>query len=200
MKKFAFTLAEVLITLGIIGIVAAMTIPTLMNSNNEAQTRTGVKEAYAILSQAMTMAASDNGGTIKGLCADWNNICFKNLIKPALNYTKECDNTPVTDGCWATVKNYDNSAYNTNGYPAIMLKNGMLVLFRFHTQNCTFVDATSTNYKCGWVMVDINGLKNPNVIGKDTFYFHAQDGKFLPAGIDGDTGNFLNCTGSETGA
>ena len=56
MKKFnAFTLAEVLITLGIIGVVAAMTMPTLMNSTNGAQYKTAYKKALSVLSQAVVL-------------------------------------------------------------------------------------------------------------------------------------------------
>ena len=61
MKKTAFTLAEVLITLGIIGIVAAMTIPTLIQKNFEKQTVAKLRETQSILSQAMRMAEDEYG-------------------------------------------------------------------------------------------------------------------------------------------
>ena len=50
-----FTLAEVLITLGIIGVVAAMTMPTLINSTQGAQYRTAFKKSLTVLSQAVVM-------------------------------------------------------------------------------------------------------------------------------------------------
>ena len=53
--KNAFTLAEVLITLGIIGVVAAMTMPTLMNSTQGAQYKAAYKKALSSLSQAVTL-------------------------------------------------------------------------------------------------------------------------------------------------
>ena len=52
-KKLAFTLAEVLITLGIIGIVAAMTIPTLINKKQKAEIETQLKENYSIIQQSL---------------------------------------------------------------------------------------------------------------------------------------------------
>ncbi len=55
MKKEAFTLAEVLITLGIIGVVAAMTIPTLISNTNGAQFKTGFKKALSTLNQMTLM-------------------------------------------------------------------------------------------------------------------------------------------------
>lgn len=56
MKKFrAFTLAEVLITLGIIGVVAAMTMPTLINQTNGAQYKAAFKKSLSAISQAVTL-------------------------------------------------------------------------------------------------------------------------------------------------
>lgn len=60
-KKSAFTLAEVLITLGIIGVVAAMTIPTLLAKYQEKQTVTKLKQTYSILSQAIRSVQEDVG-------------------------------------------------------------------------------------------------------------------------------------------
>ena len=54
-RKNAFTLAEVLITLGIIGVVAAMTIPTLISNTNGAQFKTAYKKALSTLNQAVLM-------------------------------------------------------------------------------------------------------------------------------------------------
>ena len=65
-----FTLAEVLITLGIIGVVAAMTMPTLINSTQGAQYKTAYKKALSVLSQAVVMNIAledyDLSQTVKG--------------------------------------------------------------------------------------------------------------------------------------
>jgi len=61
MNKRGFTLAEVLITLGIIGVIAAMTVPTLMNNSTEIEFRSAFKKGLASLNQAVTMnVALDN--------------------------------------------------------------------------------------------------------------------------------------------
>ena len=60
-KKSAFTLAEVLITLGIIGIVAAMIMPMLIQKYKEQETVAKVKKFYSVFSQAYTRAIMDNG-------------------------------------------------------------------------------------------------------------------------------------------
>ena len=54
-KRFGFTLAEVLITLGIIGVVAAMSIPTLIANTNSAKFRSQFKKTVATLNQAALM-------------------------------------------------------------------------------------------------------------------------------------------------
>ena len=60
-RKSAFTLAEVLITLGIIGVVAAMTLPTLVGNYKKAQTVSQLKKVYSVLSQSMLSSVNANG-------------------------------------------------------------------------------------------------------------------------------------------
>ena len=57
----AFTLAEVLITLGIIGVVAAMTLPTLIQNYKRKEASTRLKKGYSVISQAITRSIADNG-------------------------------------------------------------------------------------------------------------------------------------------
>lgn len=64
MKK-AFTLSEVLITLGIIGVVAALTIPSVVNNYKKQQFRTGLKKEYSVLLQALDMYKEANGEPLK---------------------------------------------------------------------------------------------------------------------------------------
>ena len=54
-KYSGFTLAEVLITLGIIGIVAAMTLPSVINNSRNKQLEAGLKKAYSVIGQALDM-------------------------------------------------------------------------------------------------------------------------------------------------
>ena len=66
MKK-GFTLAEVLITLGIIGVVAAMTIPTLMTKYAKQRTETQLVKFYSMMNQTLRMSVADNGDRTDGL-------------------------------------------------------------------------------------------------------------------------------------
>lgn len=203
LRYTGFTLAEVLIVLGIIGIIAAITIPILQHNIQDQVTKSAVREAYSLLIQAQKQAGVDNNGTIANICtSDLDDNCLKNIFKPYLNYVKDCDlNTSLQDGCWVSHLFSDKDIgtagmYNFN-YPAILLKNGMMVIFRGHTADCTPI--YNVNGTCGWMGIDINGAKKPNVWGKDAFYFSIQKSSIKPGGSEGDTGNFETCTGAETG-
>lgn len=60
-EKFAFTLAEVLITLGVIGVVAAITIPGLITSYNKKITETRLAKFYSVFNQAIRLSVAENG-------------------------------------------------------------------------------------------------------------------------------------------
>lgn len=71
MKKIGFTLAEVLITLGIIGIVAAMTLPVLMSSYKKHVIKTKLMKFYSVMNQAVQMSEVENGDKFYW---DFNNL------------------------------------------------------------------------------------------------------------------------------
>lgn len=173
-KSVAFTLAEVLIVLGIIGIIAEMTIPTLMNNVADAQVKAGMKVAYSTLAQAALAAANDSGGSMGG-------GALKDLIKSQLNYTKDCD-SGLSGGCLPSgTLSLDGTASSFDSLNALVLKNGMTMTFYTDSSDCTACIGTCT--ECGWVLVDVNGFKKPNRIGKDSATFYVfSDGKVTPWG------------------
>ncbi len=63
-KRFAFTLAEVLITLGIIGVVVALTIPTLMSDYRKHVVETRLEKFYSVMNQAIAQSEIDNGNKL----------------------------------------------------------------------------------------------------------------------------------------
>ena len=81
-KRFGFTLAEVLITLGIIGVVAAMTIPTLIANTNGAKYRSQFKKTISTLNQAGLMAQAqydfDYAGTSTACSTTKENAAIEN--------------------------------------------------------------------------------------------------------------------------
>lgn len=91
-KKFAFTLAEVIITLGIIGVVAAMTLPALITSYQKRNAESHLKHFYSLMRQGIEMTANDPeadctiqqsqiGAGKHGGLINWWNACFGRVIK-----------------------------------------------------------------------------------------------------------------------
>ena len=85
--RVGFTLAEVLITLGVIGVVAAMTMPSVINHYQKQATVNKLKKFYTNMNQVMTLAKTDNGDF-----STWNYVdseeFYNNYIKP---YIKNVD-------------------------------------------------------------------------------------------------------------
>ena len=81
----AFTLAEVLVTLGIIGIVAALTMPSLINNSQNRELQSALNKNYSVISQALDLMKADIGGDI-------NPASFKfNAFLSFWYWTKACD-------------------------------------------------------------------------------------------------------------
>jgi prepilin-type N-terminal cleavage/methylation domain-containing protein len=185
----AFTLAEVLITLLIIGVVASLVIPNLINDTQEAELHTAWKKSYAEMASAFNKAKMDNGGTLQGACADNDNNCMRNLVSPYLSFTKSCDNlnTNGPNQCIydtsTILKRYSGSigGYNWNA-SALMLNNGAIVIFSYTDKVCDLSICDSNIQVCGWYMVDINGFKGPNTIGKDFYHGWITKDGTLPVG------------------
>ena len=105
--KLAFTLAEVLIALAIIGVIAAMTLPALINKINNAEIVAGVKKYQSLLNQAVTKYAVDNGciGNLSACTAFMGDddtaghTTAWNALKPYFNVTKNCG-TDAGQGCF----------------------------------------------------------------------------------------------------
>ncbi len=189
----AFTLAEVLITLGIIGVVAAMTIPSLIANYRSKVAVTQLKKMYSVMSQAMLFTVQKDGDYSSLYeIQDYNSQSIQNwynmALKPYIKITNECfDNKP---GCWTENTKYLNG--NATGY-----KNGIgsnTIIFNTIDGYSVSLDACNDNGSTMGVTVpnssylvayvDVNGKKLPNVIGKDTYVFVFSERGFVPAGRD----------------
>jgi len=168
--KFGFTLAEVLIVLGIIGIVAQMTIPTLMRDVQEQTNKVAWKKAFSSFSQTFMQMQSNY------TYDPTSHLTVKNSFLPAFKVIKDCD--VAGSDCWQTsggIKTLpltDKTQYDFmdfSGLPGFITADGMKTVFY-------------TNGSSSWVMVDVNGDKKPNVAGKDVFamYFDPATGKTIP--------------------
>lgn len=181
-KRFmAFTLAEVLITLGIIGIVAAMTIPTLMQSSQYSEYVAGVKKSLSVLSQAVSQYELDNGCvgdlsqcndfSIADAATQWN------ALKPYLRLNQDCG---TTSGCFPTTKYVPLfGPPGVNDLNTITYANGILsdgTIIGLVPGLCV----SNPNGYCAAIYIDVNGSKAPNKIGRDLFKFDVLGNKVVP--------------------
>jgi len=200
----AFTLAEVLITLLIIGIVASIIIPGLIADTQEQEFKVAWKKSYAEINQAINLVIHDNGGTLANMCGTYNTGCIVNTFRQYLNTTQICPSNE-NNICMQTPKllsgnsfsAVDSNVINSSASSVFKLTNGALVLIRWHAGDCAF---TFNNNKCGWIMVDVNGYKGPNVIGRDVYSISILPNRILPYGADGAYNEGVNdCNPQENG-
>ena len=170
-KRFGFTLAEVLITLGIIGVVAAMTMPTLMNSTQGAQYKAAYKKALSALSQAVTL----NVALDEWNFADLDNDTYKldEMLTSRMNVVKTengSDNIVDSKGAAYEIKVGSGSAQGIDAAESIADGNVTLffndgIMFSYDPEaakGCTRADGATENICKG--VIDVNGVKAPNRI------------------------------------
>jgi prepilin-type N-terminal cleavage/methylation domain-containing protein len=190
-----FTLAEVLITLLIIGVVASLVIPAIIQDSQDAELKTALRSFYSTISNATSLIMLDNGGTVKGLFTDLT--VMRDLYADKMNISGTCESSVARGNCWVNSINMINGEYwtgSTSAYPGLKLTNGILVQFHIVQPNCNdqywgLVSPVS----CGLIRVDVNGFKNPNTFGKDIFDFHVLSTSVTPRG--GIYDNNHSCSG-----
>lgn len=198
-KRIGFTLAEVLITLGIIGVVAAITIPTLNNQIQNMQLKTALKKTYSSLSQAHAMIVNDNGGTFKGLCS--TDACITTLFKEKMKVIKDCPIASSLGNCFAAHQSWlgaDQSGEAASDIESFVIADGASIgVWGAPTVSVdcsdTRVVINSLNASCAVIQVDVNGLKPPNKQGEDIYYIHVLADRLLPFGGVYSDPAYQNC-------
>lgn len=194
-KRLGFTLAEVLIVMGIVGIVAEMTVPALVQDYQKKYYTTNLKKAYTEFNQALKQMSQDNGcfDNLKctGLFAsDKTTMNLGDEISKYFNISKNCKNNPYANtwnglpgGCLHASQigyNYDNSGSRTGvgGY-SFVTQDGILYIVVNSSNGCA-----SSGYNdgmaqyCGLATIDVNGPYNgPNNYGRDVFQFTISNGR-----------------------
>ena len=185
-----FSLPEVILVLSIIGIVAGLIVPTLLNNIQQSQFNTGVWQADTMLSQAVEQLQANNGIV---------NVTSSNALRNDLCNVMQCVRTDTTANILSPISNpfyYSNyksstSSYNgaIDGSPTAILSNGMYILSINAIGSCTGNAGVNA---CAWLSVDINGpYQGPNMIGEDlhAFWIVLNNGIYsiLPRGTSNDT-------------
>ncbi len=188
-----FTLAETLITLVIVGIIAALTVPSLINRVQTEQTISQLNSTYTVFSQALKMAELHNGKVDTwDIGTQDTSAGAKKLydyITPEIKKMKDCSNTSVCFG--ENYKNLQGGNYqyslSTSGvYGRGILANGVSFITWSGGSGCNLnhskTNSGSLFRSCGVIRVDINGARKPNRAGYDLFDFIITRDGLIPAG------------------
>lgn len=187
--RFAFTLAEVLITLGIIGVVAAITLPALITKYQEKATVTALKKDYSILSQAFTNIVANEGSPDTWDLESAED--FRDLFAKYLKNVKKCDAN--SGNCQPEKTYYLHKAAdffisynNVDNHSSLTLNNGTILTFYLHPDR---YDKTCSKEVFGiengcylTIHIDTNGLKLPNTWGKDRFQLTIYKNRIVSVG------------------
>ena len=195
MKKYGFTLAEVLITLGIIGVVAAMTIPTLISDYQKRTYVTGLQRAYAQIQQVFKLAMAQDAvdllqnteliQSINGTNTTDNNDqnAFISKLGEYIKIQKACNSMDFSNGChdiqYTDLSDTNTDPFNRGGDIQIFTSDGMIYYFTEMDKTAYFrnqadcdrikADGGSMCSDIGTISIDVNGSKGPNKQGRDLF-------------------------------
>lgn len=193
--KSAFTLAEVLITLAIIGTIAAFTIPSLIQNvrvddkANEASLKKNIRVINDATKQIVMIDAPNMN--IKNLaCTGDSHECLMNYYAKYINFAKTCKSSGA-DKCLggapktSTYKCKTESGTETNctldisGFPMAVAADGTLMVFNFSSKGvCNTSTTARLEFKgesknvtnaCAIITIDVNGAKKPNGVSADRF-------------------------------
>jgi len=202
--KYGFTLAEVLITLVIIGIIAALTIPNVINNYSKQETVSRLKKAYSTIMQATVRAVADHGNVEMweiGAAGNANDALtfFNKYMAPYLSLSEKAQKLSSTS--WDKHYSHLNNSQRDYGdsYIRAYLSDGSSLTM--------VITNSTTSDKRIQVYVDINGDKKPNKLGRDIFIFWFfvrykessadYSGQFQPAGcMYSRTGMMSNSDGN----
>ena len=175
-KFFGFTLAEVLITLGIIGVVAALTIPNLMTAHKKHKIEAKLTKAVSTINQVIKQSEAENGEM-----ETWDNSLspVEYLNKYIVPYAKVSQLCEGQGSCGYPnkfeVHKYINGKYGYYcgifGFQRVpfILQDGTLFVWGTKEQS----DGTADNKNM--IIIDINGSEKPNQFGQDTFFLQRKE-------------------------
>ena len=178
-QKVAFTLAEVLITLSIIGVVAAITLPVIINKINDIHFTAQRKKALSVIEQVYLQIYTEQGIYPEDMCSLNDSSCFGKLFTEKLNTVSEIqyvpDNTSRSKCIQAGIQNPRESHY------CVVTSDGISYDF-------------DMEYTGGspWIYIDVNSVKKPNKYGKDTFCVRINNHKFYELDSTRDWNNIRN--------
>ncbi len=162
-KSLAFTLAETLITLVIIGIVAALTVPTLMVNHQKEQTVTQIKKVYSDFCGALNMSEALNGPRSTWDYENYSSKFFSQYLTPFISIQKVKKGKVDEEIIYREASGKEEESLNQlkdSAYITTLISGAQVFSSTTGNQSLTF--------KC--YIVDANGNKKPNKFGRDLFF------------------------------
>ena len=164
--RFGFTLAETLITIGIIGVVSALTIPNLIQEHQNRATVTKLQKGISIINQAYKLSFEEQGEPENALDIGAQEY-FKQYWQPYIKMLQYCD---TYEKCgYAKEQPYIGSNNAKSNFRIVWPR----ARTTFYTHDgllyIILVASGSENTKANNVVLDINGGEKPNKFGRDVF-------------------------------
>ena len=180
-NRLAFTLAEVLSTLAIIGVVAALTIPSVVTNYRNQEIVSRLKKTYSAISNTTNLAIADHGPINSWHIppdTENNGQHAKDFVDrymlPYLRISKDCGNVaPANDpssDCtyeFTTLSNETYGGYTDSSTTKFYMADGTFVSVRLVSS--TFGTDELSQYAS--IYIDVNGKQKPNTFGRDIFTF-----------------------------
>lgn len=182
-KKFAFTLSEVLVTLGIIGVISALTVPTLVNNYQRKAQALQLRKIVNDIENSVDMLITEEGKSSFSATSYYSNL--DGFITNKLKTIKTCSKSE-TNECFAS-ENYSN--INGNGSASAFTCDGNSYVLASSAAICMTKSGSSVK-----INVDINGQDGPNIGGRDMYVFMINS-----SGEVTGTGNENSCLTSNFG-
>lgn len=200
-KNKAFTLAETLVVMGIIGVVAALTIPNLSSSTANKENVARVQKAYSTINEAFERVQAEYGNIQRWPLRDfgWNGNndtdFFANRMSEYLKVSKNCARN-ANQGCMASSVKFLNGTSTTSGYSAVTDADTSAYKMILADGTGLAIQVVSGSI---FMNVDIDGpRKGSGTIGKDWFRFvydASSTKKVIPANTSNLTSSFATGEG-----
>lgn len=203
-KKSAFTLAEVLIVIGIVGIVAVLTLSTFLKNTGNMENVSAFKKGYSSLQKTTEMLIAENGSIVDSLSTLSSNSDHEglaNLFMAKMKIATNCGTASSKGtGCLAPTVIFlvrgpevNTASYfvsTSSNYSAFITQDGISYIFQLYRKACDsrqaypVDDITSPLYNtCGELWIDVNGgNKGPHMVGRDIFGFYLTSRGIIPLG------------------
>lgn len=192
MKLRGFTLAEALLALAILGVVAAMTIPMLANSHQKQVCSASLSTAVSDIENAMSAMIMGEGADILTETEFYNSESVDGASAALGKYfeIQKSQDSPSDFYGTSSVKGLDASQVELPEGNSYLSKKGALYIFKKsedEDKNMSDAEAlakgTNLSKKAYDLVIDVNGAKKPNTVGRDIFGFAVgDDGHLYPYG------------------